>query len=212
MKNGIKDFYEGSGVVFMPKGKNRGPITEALQDADIDVPEFAGRRLTARYDGRDWMLARDADMFTCLDGRPDGMGFMGTDTWGELAQERQPDFSFLKLADADMRLALLATEEGATPLRQKVEKAEPLLIATTYPQGARLAINGLTLSMPWQRSAVNILNINGSIEGAPAIFPQVDAVYDVVESGRTAEDNGLRIVYDNLAPVMLGAVAMRERP
>jgi ATP phosphoribosyltransferase len=53
---------------------------------------------------------------------------------------------------------------------------------------------------------VETMDINGSIEGAPTIFPQVDAVYDIVESGRTAEENGVQIVYDDLAPVALGAV------
>jgi hypothetical protein len=41
----LRNLYDESEVVFLPKGKNREPITEALQAEDIDVPEFIGRCL-----------------------------------------------------------------------------------------------------------------------------------------------------------------------
>jgi len=158
------------------------------------------------------MVARDTDTFTCLEGRPDGMGFVGTDVWNELPSDRKQMFPFLKIADLPVRLAFLTTEEKAGPFRRKLARAEPLLIATTYPVGAKVAINGLGQQVAGRCVPVETFDINGSIEGAPATFPQVDAVYDIVESGRTAEENGLEIVYDDLAPVTLGAVALKERP
>jgi ATP phosphoribosyltransferase len=153
------------------------------------------------------MLARDADMFTCLEGRSDGLGFVGTDVWNELAFDRKQKFPFLQVAEAsNVRLALLTTEEKVAPFQRKLARAEPLLIATTYPAGARAAITGLGQQVAGRYIPVETMDINGSIEGAPTIFPQVDAVYDIVESGRTAEENGVQIVYDDLAPVALGAV------
>lgn len=157
------------------------------------------------------MVARDADMFTCLEGRPDGIGFVGTDVWNELPSDRKRMFPFLKVADLPVRLALLTTEEKAELFRRKLARAEPLLIATTYPSGARVALNGLAQQVAGRCIPLDTFDINGSIEGAPTIFPQVDAVYDIVESGRTAEENGLEIVYDDLAPVTLGAVALKDR-
>ena len=41
----LRDLYGESGVVFLPKGKNRGPAAAALQGEGIEPPEFAGRRL-----------------------------------------------------------------------------------------------------------------------------------------------------------------------
>lgn len=41
----LRNLYDESGAIFLPKGKNREPIVAALQDEDIDVPEFAGRCL-----------------------------------------------------------------------------------------------------------------------------------------------------------------------
>lgn len=160
------------------------------------------------------MLARDQDMTTCLDGRPDGMGFMGTDIWGELPYSERQKCWFLQVAETSLRLAFLTTEEKIKPFKTKIGTREPasVLIATTYPEGARIALNSLTLAIPWRRPQVEIMNINGSIEGAPKMFPGVDAVYDIIDSGQTAEDNGLRVVYDNQAQVSLGAVVLDERP
>jgi len=38
----------------------------------------------------------------------------------------------------------------------------------------------------------------------------VDAIFDIVDSGRTIKENGLEIVADNLQPVSIGAVWRRE--
>lgn len=207
----LQSLYEESEVVFLSKGRNREPVTAAMQDAGIDVPEFPGRKLTARADGKDWMLTRDADMAACLDRRPEGMGFIGTDNLGEMPEEERAGFAFLEVTDIDGRFALLTTEEKVEPLANKLGQAESVQIATTYPQGARVAVGGLMARFPGAEPRVNTLDIDGSIEAAPTIFPEVDGVYDIVETGRTAEENGVVIVRDNLAGVTLGAIARIEQ-
>jgi ATP phosphoribosyltransferase len=207
----LQNLYQESEVVFLPKGRNRRPITEALQEANIDVPDFPGRQLTAKYDGKNWMLARDADMATCLERRPDGMGFIGTDNLGEMPEEERTGFAFLGITDIDGRFALLTTKEKIGTLESKLERAEPVQIATTYPQGARVAVGGLMLRIPGANLRVDTLDIDGSIEAAPSTFPEVDGIYDIVETGRTAEENGVLVVRDNLAGVTLGAIAKIEQ-
>jgi len=41
----LRNLYDESGVIFLPKGKNRDPAVEALQAEGIDPPGFAGRCL-----------------------------------------------------------------------------------------------------------------------------------------------------------------------
>jgi ATP phosphoribosyltransferase len=175
-----------------------------------------GGVFTAHSDGKDWMLTRDGDMTTCLEEKPTGLGFMGSDRFRELRYKGPPArYAFYPLVETAIRFAFATTPEKVDRFQAKIEGCQDLVIATTYPRGAREGINELgdaarlaqgVSARDVGMSHVETLDIDGSVEAAPAMFERVDAVFDVVDTGRTIDDNESTIVFDNLGRLSVGAI------
>jgi ATP phosphoribosyltransferase len=96
-----------------------------------------------------------------------------------------------------VRFALSTLEDKADAVRQKRANGEPLMVAAVYPGLARKVLG----------EATNVVKFtDGGLEALPRVLPQLDGTFDLVESGKTAADNDLVIVEDNLYQVTLDAV------
>jgi ATP phosphoribosyltransferase len=144
---------------------------------DKDMPEY---------------LANSGDA-TCI-------GIIGSDTFDELDVCLQGRLACREVATTGLRLALAARKERAGAVSAKIARGEQLLIATSYRRligrceeavGARLRVSA---------------TLRGSVEAAPELYPDIDGIIDIVDSGETIKQNDLAVVADGLVPVTLAAI------
>lgn len=150
-------------------------------------------------------LIRDKDMAGSLT-RDDQIGFLGSDTYGELTKEQQRNLVYTPLAETALRFTLAAPNESADRIAERIAAGKKVSIATSYPRTVRQLAkqNGLKLSTK--------RTMGGSVEVAPIMFEDIDAVVDLTDSGETLRQNGMTILRDNLGAVTLGAVWLAPPP
>jgi ATP phosphoribosyltransferase len=121
------------------------------------------------------------------------LGVLGSD----VLEENRPDLYDLKaLAFGRCRLSLAVPADWREPPRRR-----PLTVAAKYP---RLAERHLSLVELWAR----IIPLSSSVELAPQLGLS-DAIVDLVDTGSTLRENGLR-EERVLAPVEAHLVANRR--
>jgi phosphoribosyl-ATP pyrophosphohydrolase len=155
---------------------------------------------TETPDGKAYGLVRDKDMPSWL-ASPGSLGFMGSDTYTELDDRARSGITFTEVAQTGLRFALAARSEVVDSVRAKLQAQETVNIVTSNPRAAKQSVGALG------GSALRIVQVvGGSVEVAPQLLEGVDAVFDLVDSGRTLRENGLEIVTDDLMPISIGAV------
>jgi ATP phosphoribosyltransferase len=144
-------------------------------------------------------LQRDKDiprLVDCLG--PGSFGLMGSDAWIGLEPAVGQRLARQSLFVLDgVRFALAVRRDGVASVNAKRRSGEPLRVAAVYADLARTALG---------KDTTVISLTAGGLEALPQLFPDIDGTFDLVESGRTAAENGLVIVEDNLVPVTLDAV------
>lgn len=146
-------------------------------------------------------------MATMLRECPRSMGFMGSDRYYELDEDIQEWIRFMTVADTAIRFAMATVNEKVESTLAKLERPQELVIATTYPRKAVAAVAEL-----WQVDAaeassfVEPVYLGGSLESKPRQVARVDAILDVVDTGRTIVANELTVVADDLGTIDVGAV------
>lgn len=135
-----------------------------------------------------------------LAGRQDAIGFFGSDTFGETYPELRARLRFVPAIETDIRFALSAPKDEAEAVCRTIEAGGGITIATSYPNRTRQIANEQGFEI------TEIIELGGSVEAAPCVVEQVDAIIDVVDSGHTLEANGLAIIIDQLGMLAIGAV------
>lgn len=125
------------------------------------------------------------------------IGFIGSDTYGELPCGIQQDLVFAPIAFNGARFALAARRDRAWEL-----DGRRLRLATSYPNATERVMG--RLGYPFTIGLV----LDGSVEAAPylELDQPIDAVVDLVDTGETMKTMKLEILKDNLERVELGAV------
>ena len=90
---------------------------------------------------------------------------------------------------------------GPKSLIGKLDQIPNKRIGTKYPQIAR---DYFEIK---KRESVEIIKLNGSVELAPLIG-LADIIVDIVESGRTLEENGLTVL-ETIAPISARMIVNR---
>ena len=210
MKCELLERYETASDVFVSKGENRVAVEAGLRARGIIPPDIDGddsRRLTARSASKGWGLDRDGDMVGLLEEQPDAIGFMGSDRYNELSGDIKTWLRFYPIADTAIRFAAATIPEKVSATSAKLEREEPLVIATTYPNQAVTAIANLWQADSEEAAAlVEPVYFGGSLESKPRQISRIDAIFDVVDTGRTMQANNLTIVADDLGTLSVGAV------
>lgn len=146
-------------------------------------------------------------MSTWLSASPDAVGFMGSDRYNKLPPNIKEAIGFCPLDDFGWRFALATTGNKASVLTRKLLCPQPVKIATSYPAEAAQEIE--KLAGPGG-PIVDVMELGGSVEAAPIVFPEVDGIFDLVDTGNTIRDNGLQIVAGNLGMIALGGVWRKD--
>jgi len=174
-------------TIALPKGRLQKPTLDRLARAGVVPDEEPGtsRKLTvpAGVSAR-FVVLKDADVPLYVERGAADLGVCGLDQVLESGADLLTpiDFGFGKC-----RLCLAAPRGSSVT----AELGRSLRVATKYPR----------LTSQWfvrRGVPVDLVHLAGSVELA-AVSGLTDAIVDLVESGRTLEDNGLVVVDELLA-------------
>jgi ATP phosphoribosyltransferase len=121
------------------------------------------------------LVIRGWDVPTYITSGAAHLGIVGKDILMEKEEEEFVELSDLKLGQC--RLSLAGTENILTG-------SSKLKIATKYPKSATKFMNSIGIQ-------AEIIYLNGAQEIAP-ILGLSDAIIDLVDTGKTLEENGLK--------------------
>lgn len=161
--------------IALSKGRLLEPTLRWLSERGFPRPSLEGRALTLPL-GAGWeaILLKGPDVPVFVQNGAADLGVVGSD----ILEEDQPDvYDLAALGFGRCRLSLA----GPVPL----ERMEgPLSVATKYPRTAARLLESRGLWGRWIR-------LSSSVEVAP-LLGLSDAIVDLVDTGRTLEENGLR--------------------
>jgi ATP phosphoribosyltransferase len=166
--------------IALAKGRLLEPSVASLRAAGLDLPgaDELDRRLIWMNDALRLILAKPADVPTLVRYGGADAGLCGSDVLGEgehgLAEP-------LSLGIGRCRLALAARADGPV---QSPADCQGRRIASKYPVTARRFFTALDID-------VELVQMHGSVEIGP-LTGLSDAIVDLVETGRTLKENGLR--------------------
>jgi len=187
-------------LIGLPKGRLFQGAIDLLARAGIVTDGGQGsRKLTfSDADGRhEFVALKPADIPVYVESGAVDAGIVGSDIL------REQDYDVYEPLDLRIGLCrlVLAAPDGAD-LRER----EHLRIATKYPRTA-------TRFFAARNRHTHIVRLEGSVEIAP-LLGLADAIVDLVETGRTLRENGLRVVED-VAPIsaklIVNRTAMKTR-
>jgi len=162
--------------VAMPKGRINKAAIKLLQDAGFAVPDDLddSRKLiiTVPHAQLEFIMAKPVDVATYVEYGVADVGIVGKDV---LMEESRDVYELLDLKIARCRMSIIGLPNWSPNLHPRV--------ATKYPRVASQYFRE-------QGQQVEVIKLNGSIELAPLIG-LADRIVDMVETGRTLQENGL---------------------
>ncbi len=160
----------------LSKGKLLGGSEALWRRAGLSFPDAEGRRLVVEAGGIRFLFVKDMDVPTYVEYGVADCGIAGRDVLLETgADVLEP----LDLGFGRCRLVVAAPRGAAFDYR----RASTIRIATKYPKlaAAHFLERGVS---------AEIVKVHGSVELAPGLG-LADGIVDVVETGRTLDENGL---------------------
>lgn len=171
-------------TVALSKGK-LFPGSEALfRKAGLPFPAGEGRRLVVETNGLRFLLVKDTDVPTYVEYGVADCGVAGRDV---LLEAGSDVYEPLDLGFGRCRLVAARLRGSGFDFH----RASTIRVATKYPRVAAAHFESRGVS-------VELVRLAGSVEIAPGLG-LADCIVDVVETGRTLEENGLEAV-EELAP------------
>jgi ATP phosphoribosyltransferase len=166
-------------TVALSKGKLLAGTQELFRRAGLPFPDGESRRLVVPVGELRYLLVKDADVPTYVEYGVADCGVAGRDV---LLEAGSDVFEPLDLGFGRCRL------EVARPVGSSfsLAGASTVRVATKYPRVATEYFLGRGLP-------VEVVKLAGSVEIAPGLG-LADCIVDVVETGRTLEENGLEVV------------------
>jgi ATP phosphoribosyltransferase len=166
-------------TVALSKGKLFSGTAALFRRVGLPFPEGEGRKLVVEADGLRFLFVKDLDVPTYVEYGIADAGVAGRDVVLEAASDvLEP----VDLGFGRCRLAVACMRDRSFDYRGQGN----VRVATKYPRVA----SSYFLE---QGVSVEIVKLAGSVELAP-VLGLADCIVDVVETGRTLEENGLVVV------------------
>ena len=183
--------------IALPKGRLGEKVFELFSQAGYDCPELrrANRKLIFENPeaGVRYFWVKPSDVAIYVERGAADIGVAGKDILLEQAPEV---YELLDLGLGRCRMCV------AGPRSFRDDFVHTLRVATKFPHIARTYYG--SLSRP-----IDIIELHGSIELAP-LAGLSDVIVDIVETGRTLEDNGLTPLAD-IVPISARLIANKAR-
>ena len=172
-------------TIALAKGRLAKQTMEILKKLGITCPEMEdkdSRKLifTNEELGLRFFLAKANDVPTYVEYGAADIGIVGKDT---IVEEARSLYEVLDLNLGKCRMCVAGPESA----RSLLDSSLPLRVATKYPRIAK------DYFYNERHQSVEIIKLNGSIELAP-IVGLSDVIVDIVETGSTLRENGLKVL------------------
>lgn len=190
-------------TIALAKGRLAEDAMGVLEQCGIDCaePRSPGRRLVVedRQSAVSFILVKPSDVPTYVERGVADLGVVGKDT---LMESGSQVYEMLDLGFGRCRLCVAGFPEQ----RDRAITAFNLRVATKYPRIARTYYGEKGV-------AIDIIKLNGSVELGPLVGLS-DVILDVVESGRTLDENGLVVlerICDISARLIVNRVSLKTK-
>ena len=171
--------------VAVPKGAIFEDALRAFAVAGlpVDVLREDGRKLFYEAEGIEFIVCRPSDVPVYVEYGAADIGIVGKD----VLEEQKPNVVELKDLGTGWCRMILAAPAGSTDeVREAIEHAEVVRVATKYPRTARRYFEGIG------RQA-EIIALHGSIELAPLVG-LAECIVDLTATGATLRENNLAVL------------------
>ena len=163
-----------------------GITCEEMKDKDSRKLIFVNEKQKVRF-----FLAKGPDVPTYVEYGAADIGVVGKDT---ILEENRKCYEVLDLGFGKCTMCV------AGPADRREDPDAVLRVATKFPRIAKDYYTG-------RGRDIDIIRLNGSIELAP-IVGLSDVIVDIVESGKTLQENGL-VVLEKVLPISAHLIANR---
>jgi len=155
------------------------PGAEALfRRAGLPFPQDEGRRLIVPLDGLRFLFVKDTDVPTYVEYGVADCGVAGRDV---LLESGSDVYEPLDLGFGRCRMVVAGLPGGLD-----YRKSASLRVASKYPRLAAAHFQARGVS-------AEVVKLAGSVELAP-VLGLADCIVDLVETGRTLDENGLTVI------------------
>jgi ATP phosphoribosyltransferase len=170
-------------TIAVPRGALFAGTLDLLDALEIDTREVRRNARKLLFAESGVVTMRPSDVPTYVEHGAADVGITGKDVL--LEQPQRNVYELLDLGYGRCRM-VVATQEGGDPIGEALRRLGRVRIATKYPRVAarHFAETG--------RQA-EIVEVKGSVELAP-LAGLVEGIVDLTASGRTLEENRLRVV------------------
>ena len=184
-------------TLALPTGRSFGECVKILECSGLPVSGLkdAGRSLVIEEGAFRYILSKPSDVPAMVYYGAADLALAGNDVIEEAG------ITLAELLDTGLgrcRMAVAGPSEIAEKFRGGAQRLMGLKVATKYARLAERTFAGWGVQ-------IKLLKLNGSVELAPALG-LADCIFDVVQTGKTLEANGLSVIKETL-PVSLRLVA-----
>lgn len=182
----LKD-REKATIAIPSKGRLKEKVLDFLQKKGYSVLPPKGRELWSAIEGKEHLrviFLHAKDIATFIDEGVVDIGFTGLDCIFETGARVRP---VVRLGECKVKVCILVPE--SSPWYHPFHLLDKV-VATPFPNIAKAYFDKLKVK-------TQIRTILGSSEGIPAL-QIADAIVDIVETGDSAKDNGLKIIAEDL--------------
>ncbi len=185
--------------IAVPKGVIFEDALRALEGAGLPVEVLRedGRRLFYEAEATEFIVCRPWDVPVYVEYGAADIGIVGKD----VLEEGEPNVvELMDLGTGLVRMILAAPAARTEEVRQAIEHAEVVRVATKFPRTARRYFEGMG------RQA-EVIALHGSIELAPLVG-LAECIVDLTETGTTLRENNL-VVLDEISTSTARLIANR---
>lgn len=186
--------------IALTKGRLEKSSVALFQTMGLDTTELEnkGRRLILPVDKYEAVLSKAPDVITYVEHGVCDIGIVGKDT---IVEHGSAFYEVIDLNIGKCRFALACPKESDffSGYKRKV-------VASKYPKVAKAFFESKGMD-------VEIIKIEGSVELAP-LLGLADGIVDIVETGSTLRENGLKVVEEIMpisARVIVNMASMKLR-
>ena len=169
-------------TIAVPRGALFSDSLDLLDRLGIDTAEVRGNDRKLLFADSGIVTMRPSDVPTYVEHGSADIGITGKDVL--LEQSQRNVYELLDLGYGECRM-VVAAREGGDPISDALRRLGRVRIATKYPRVAAQHFSATG------RQA-EIVEVKGSVELAP-LTGLVDAIVDLTATGRTLDENGLRV-------------------
>jgi len=185
--------------VAVPKGAIFEDALRALEGAalPVEVLREDGRKLIYKAGDTEFIVSRPSDVPVFVEYGAADVGIVGKD----VLEEQEPNVVELRnLGTGGCSMVLAAPAEKVADVREAIEHAEVVRVATKYPRTARRYFEG-------RGRQAEIIALHGSIELAPLVG-LAECIVDLTATGTTLRENHL-VILDEISSSTARLIANR---